>query len=211
MNKHNFKNYIFGFLSLFTLFVISEFAYILRNNTPQVSSRYLALSKYCHEHKYYSCEGFFLKNASEVEFKYFKHIYPDKMKEDTNFSFSPSILEKFSPDSSYFTEPKFAYLYYQLGINAYNGGDLMAAVSFWEHATYLSPELSYAYAESANLYQVLGDNQSAVKVLNRCLKFNYPKKHCQDFLDTNIKNNITTQPGFLNKSFSEFFASGYKP
>ena len=200
--KFSGSRYILLSLLLLVLFTVSEVIYNYRNNTPLLTSVYLRLSSFCLRNKNYSCGSFFLKKASDTRFRYYKSLYPDQIKENTDFTFDKGVLEKYGSEKPDFTERRLTLVYYQLGLNAFNQGDTSSAISVWQKATYLDPDLSYTYVELANLYQKTGDGEMARQTLERCIKFNYPRNHCSDFLNTNIVNGIYNDPGFMKEQIT---------
>lgn len=82
---------------------------------------------------------------------------------------------------------KWAKVYYQLGLIAYSNGDLNLIPHFWKASTHLAPEWSYFHVELANFYLSQGNKDGATEAINFCLRFFFPKEHCMQFLEQNIK------------------------
>jgi len=199
------RRYVLLALLMLVLFALSELVYSYNNSTPLLTSTYLRFSSFCLGNKNYSCGSFFLQKASDTRFRYYKNLYPDQIKENLDFTFDKGALEKYGPEKSDFTERRLTFIYYQLGLNAFNKGDMSSAISAWQKATYLDPDLSYTYLELANLYQKTGDGEMARQTLERCIKFNYPRNHCSDFLNTNIAKSVYEELGFLEKEIIKIF------
>jgi tetratricopeptide (TPR) repeat protein len=196
MKKMKILKYVLLGSMILAMFAISELLYIYNNKTLLISD-YLKISGFCLEHKHYSCESFFLKSASDVRFKYYKNLYSTNITQKNDFSINKQILEKYMVNKQNFIEQKMTLIYYYLGLSAYKNRDIDAALSIWEKMTYLDPDLSYVYVELANMYFRIGKFDLTKQTIERCTQFEYPKKHCQSFLETNIYNSLIEEPGFM--------------
>ena len=103
-----------------------------------------------------------------------------------------------SPDNRYWGKTL-----YLLGLLAYKNNELDLVIPYWQTASLIAPEWSYFHIELANYYISLEHNQRATGVINYCLKFNYAKRHCQEFMDNNLNTNTYEDIGFLEKTIEE--------
>ena len=78
-------------------------------------------------------------------------------------------------------------IYYNLGLILYSAGQQNSANSFFLTAIYLHPELSFLFVELANSYFNSGYSEKGVEILKYCLEFEFPIKHCNDYLENNVK------------------------
>jgi hypothetical protein len=194
VGKETFKKCVLYAFVTFLLFVLSEILFSYYGNSPQL---FLKLSGECLRSGQYSCASFFLNKAADARFLYYKKMYPDVFNIKIDYYVGENVLEKYKIDQVYFSDASLTLIYYFIGLDAYNLGDADLAATVWDKVTYLNPDLSYLYVELSNLYLKAGKGDLAKKTLERCSEFIFPKKHCQDFMNTNIANGMYIDPGFL--------------
>lgn len=198
------KYFLYLFLALF-LFVVSEAIFNYYNRTVLLISTYFKIASFCIENKNYDCGSFFLSKLASVKYQYYKELYPDLYKEPTDTSISASLLQRYGVDKNDLESSKLIYIYYKLGLTAYKNGDLDSAFSILQKTIYLAPDTSFIYVELSNMYIKSGNSDEARSVMDRCMKFVYPQKHCQEFLNTLLLNDKSIEPGFLESAIQPLF------
>lgn len=185
---------------VFLASLLSEVIYIYHNNSP---SLFINLSSFCLREKIYGFGSFFLQKASEVKGRSYIKNYPDIINEKTDFSLDKSVFEKYGVYIYDYSDKQILLVYYELGLSAYEDNDINLALSIWEKALYLNPDLSDIYIELANLYSVTGNSSQAKHIIEKCIRFHYPKDHCISFYESNIIKGINEKPGFMENSIIE--------
>lgn len=100
-----------------------------------------------------------------------------------------------------------ARIFYNLGLIAYRNNQTNLTIPLWQTAAYLEPELGHYHIELANFYFVSGSQEKARNELAFCLKFKYPAKQCQEYIDNSLSKNIPEDIGFLEKGLGEYYRS----
>lgn len=91
-----------------------------------------------------------------------------------------------------FVQPECAFsgyyskIFYRLGLYYYQKGEGEAGVNYWREAARISPQWSFFWLELANFYGEKGDFEEREGVLKNCLKFHFPKSHCEEYLDDQV-------------------------
>jgi tetratricopeptide (TPR) repeat protein len=147
-----------------------------------------------------------LENLADIKYESFVKLYPDLIGGNVDFSINEGILNKYDLIKTDFKEPNLVLIYYRIGLNSYRYGDPPSALSVWQKATYVNPDSGHIYVELANLYEKEGLHDKAIQTLERCVKFVYPRKQCQEFYDTDVSNGIYEEPGFLEKDMEKSLA-----
>lgn len=94
-------------------------------------------------------------------------------------------------------------IYYNLGIIAYNRNFHREANSLFRTSVFLDPDLSFLHIELANSYLNDGEYEKGVSALSYCLKFEPPRKHCQEYLDFNVNENSYEAVGIFKDTIYE--------
>ncbi len=116
-----------------------------------------------------------------------------KEKKEELYQFFAQNLEKVKVEKE---DKSLAKTLYQIGQDYLKEGKEEEALFWWEKAPAWAPWWSYFYIEVANLYIELGDLHKAEDVLNNCLNFYYPRKHCQEYLEKLSKGMDFEPPGY---------------
>lgn len=90
--------------------------------------------------------------------------------------------------------------FYKLGLIAHQNNEPDLVTSFWQSAINFSPQWSYYHIELANYFLFKGLTNDSAETLTFCLKFEYPRQHCQEFIKNNLERNTHEKVGFLEKT-----------
>ncbi len=69
-------------------------------------------------------------------------------------------------------------------------------IGWWKKAAETAPEWSYFHIELASLYLELGEKEKVESTLNNCMKSQYPKEHCQEYLNRLSHGKDFELPGY---------------
>lgn len=116
-----------------------------------------------------------------------------KEKKEELYQFFSQNLDKVKVEKE---DKSLAKTLYQIGQDYLKEGKKEETLFWWQKASAWAPWWSYFYIEVANLYIELGDLHKTEEVLNNCLNFDYPKEHCQEYLDRLSKGESFEPPGF---------------
>ena len=72
---------------------------------------------------------------------------------------------------------------YWMGFERYKEEDKNGAVFWWDKSIQVLPQWSYYHLELASLYQSMGQTAEAGKVLENCLRFEFPREHCLNYIE----------------------------
>lgn len=89
----------------------------------------------------------------------------------------------------------YAKVLYKLGFYYYQNGEDGKVAYYWEEASRIAPQWSFFWVELANFYAEKGGFEERERVLKNCLKFYFPKTHCEEYLT----NKIVDPVGFWQK------------
>ena len=96
-------------------------------------------------------------------------------------------------------------VYYDLAVMSYYNGQKELTPNLLKLSVDNFPDSSFSQVELANYYLFVGKVDSGREVLEGCVKRKYPQRHCQEYLDSNFKNNQPDYPGFLREYVGSFY------
>jgi tetratricopeptide (TPR) repeat protein len=207
------------FFALATLFIGSEIVYILNNNPSQILSYYATY----HLNR---TQAFVQKSNIQQALNHLDKAAGSKLKEVDkeypNLTLETSMIFPTLPDNPDLINDyldflrdfdfdelergntnEWANLYYFLGLMAYKHNQSKLVVPFWQTAINFSPEWSYLHVELANYYLTQGEKDRAQSVIESCLQFHFPKKHCKQFMEENVETNSSVPVGFWEKEIND--------
>ncbi len=85
---------------------------------------------------------------------------------------------------------------YFIGEEYLSQGRKAETIRWWKMATDAAPEWSYFYIEVAGLYLELEEPIKAKAILEKCLGFYHPQKHCQEYLNRLSRGEEFESPGY---------------
>jgi len=198
---------IFIITGFIILLAISEFNY-LSNHPYRQLTRYLRFAHQTAKLKNNYLTFYFLNTATHLRLNELKSQYPDLVFQPPSVNpFANSTKQQknnytnilSSLDISLYIDKYYSSLsksFYQFGLLNI-GSDEQSLEQFWKLSILLSPEWSYPHVELANYYLSNHQIELAKQTIDFCNKFFSPKKHCQEFLTTNISQNQPETIGFL--------------
>lgn len=98
-------------------------------------------------------------------------------------------------------------VYYDLALMSYTNNQTSLTPIFLERSINLDPDFSFWRVELANYYLSIGQIDASKKVLEDCITKEFPRKHCQDYIDINIKYDEPNSVGYLNELVNKFYES----
>jgi len=207
-------------LAFLLLLTLSEAIYIFNNKPEYFVLYYLKRAKASAENSEAQEAMNFLLKAAKINIRYNAKHYSQLIPSNYDLNFG---LPKSNPrlNQAYLDyiqnlnlgsltrsgEKDLAKIFYTLGLLAYKNNQAGLVSPLWQTAVYLSPELSHLHVELANFYLNLGDRQKAEILLSYCLKFEYPIKHCQEYLDYILSPGEPNEIGFLEGEFNRYYDS----
>ncbi|OGM20037.1 hypothetical protein A2955_00700 [Candidatus Woesebacteria bacterium RIFCSPLOWO2_01_FULL_37_19] len=96
-------------------------------------------------------------------------------------------------------------VFYRLGLVASSSSDASLALELWQTASYIDPELSHIYVETANLFLIQGNSEKSYEVINTCMKLMSPKKHCEDYKANLLDKGVIEKVGFLDRELNKLY------
>lgn len=185
-----------------SLILLSELIYIYNNSPKTLANIYLYLAE--KEIRDDDLDNAIknLDRAASYHIKENRNYYKDKIPDltvknevsDLNNQTKEKItyllkdrLQKSRGDKSILITSN---IYYNLGLIVYSDGYHDAANNFFQTSIFLHPELSFLFVELANSYFNNDNYDKGVETLKYCLKFNFPKVHCNEYLENNVKSNL---------------------
>jgi len=100
---------------------------------------------------------------------------------------------------------KLAQASYTLGLLAYKYNQPEVVIPLFRTAIYIDPELSHFHVELANFYFKKGDEEQTKKALDYCQKFSFPRIHCQQYIDNNLRHKVPENVGFLEEAVERHY------
>jgi len=111
--------------------------------------------------------------------------------------------------SSYLKESSQKYdlprIYYDLALASYTNNEKSLTPELLGLSIDIDPDFSFWRVELANYYLSIGQPKVGRKVLDDCMTKEYPKKHCEDYLNNSFNNNQINNVGFLEDSVKKFY------
>jgi|SRR3989344_4633547 len=105
----------------------------------------------------------------------------------------PKALEKNSASL-------FSNIYYDLGLMVYKINYHKEASGLLATSVNLDPELGNLYLELADLYFNDEEIGKGKGILKRCQQYKWPKKQCQEYLETNVRDNSFFPVGYFKQT-----------
>ena len=188
----------YSLLFLFIIVIgISEFLYAYINNTPELISFYLRLSKH---------NPYFLEKAVDSQLRKNKEIYPEFKYDFNDSKFSSDVIEMYKKDEFKYIDRELPFLVYNLALSADRLGEHELSIDLLRRSILLDPDLSFTYVELANLFYINGRQDDAISTINKCTVRFYPKKHCTDYLENILSKETFMKPGFLYETISSYYS-----
>ncbi len=94
---------------------------------------------------------------------------------------------------------------YQIGLDYLKEGSEEKALFWWQKAPAWAPWWSYFYIEAASLEMKIGDKEAAKVVLDKCLTYDFPRVHCQEYENRLVKGKNFEAPGFWQANIEKMF------
>lgn len=210
------------FTAVITVFLLSELLYMIRNNSPQLNYLLLNRARYYAEisdsKKSFKYLDLIVRlNSSHNSSIYKKNQIALNYKLDLNslLNTNSQFLEKYriflidqkSNDIPGNKDMKISKIFYETGLFAYSNGQQNLTPVFFRAAISIEPELSFYHVELANYFLLQNDIQSAKEAINFCLRFKYPQRHCQDYLNSSLRNETLEDVGFLREALGKYYGS----
>jgi len=201
-------------LILFVLLFGSETLYIIKNGSPSLTRYLVDKSQKSARKENAQTTLSALSVAAKINifpqaFEY-RGLIPIKYNPRVNLPEGNSQLKEAwliyikNLDLNLSSESALARIFYTLGLLAYRNSESDLVIPLWQTAVYLEPELSHYHVELANFYLASADQEKAKYALEFCLKFKFPVKHCQEYIDNSLSKNIPEEVGFLEKGLEEY-------
>lgn len=199
------------------LILLSEGLYILKNGSPAITRYFIEKAQTSARQSNIQASLNNLQIAARINIYYQAKLYPKLIPNRYSLKINvpeenPGLIQSWGkylqnliPNSQ--SNPPLAKIFYTLGLLAYRNNQSDLVIPFWQTAVYLEPELSHYHVELANFWLVSGDQKKAKNGLDFCLKFKYPVKHCQEYVDSNLSKNSPEEVGFLEKGLEEYYKS----
>lgn len=210
MKKKTYVKVLLILAAFVGLMFISEGIYVLRNNNEVKMRLYLNLSLLSARASKMKFALTFLEKAADIKRSQLDKDYPQIETNSklivTSFTENGELLESYQQafknlDTAKLTSSNDSWgkLFYNLGLLAYKYNEPQLVDSLWQSAVNIAPEWSYFHIELANFYLSTDQKLKATESLGYCLKFNFPKNHCQIYLEENFYSNSPEKVGFLEK------------
>ena len=207
-----FSKIILVAVSFLFLLILSELAHQSGNKDSQIFLL-LNLSKISANTSEYNLSLNFLRKASKIKIGLVDKKYPDidfskeiTVPETKNRQFIDNYLSNIKTlDVLELTQDnpaKWGKIFYALGLDAYHSGDYQLVAPFFQYATSLAPEWSYFQVELANYYFSINESPKAEDQLNFCLRFEYPKEHCNQYIQENLETQTSLPVGHWQKEIN---------
>lgn len=213
-NKVGRNLFLFG-LSFIALLFLSELFYTIKNKPSSLVPYNLALARIYSKMSNNQKSIMYLSKASSTKIKEVVNKYP-------GLTFKTSVAIPSLPDNQDLAQAynnllqnlnynelektypsKWAKPFYDLGLIAYKNNEPGLTIPFWERAVNLAPEWSYFHIELANFYLTQGKTDKARELIEFCLQFKFPEKHCREFLELNIKYETAMFVGYFEKQIND--------
>ena len=204
--------------SILGLFVISELLYIYNNSDLRMRS-YINLAKFTSQIGGTQISLNFLTEAANLLINDNKKKYGEQIPENFASEFSLNDNKNLKNDFNlyirnlYYLYPtsrdtyNFSRIFYDLALIAFKNDADDLTLNLLQYAYYISPNTSFWAVELANYYYFERLSTDALEILEKCIKLQAPKKHCQDYW-THIKSqSVANTPGFLLKETEEYYES----
>jgi len=209
---------IFFTLTIIFVVFLSELIYFSKTKpsyfSQQATLYYLKKSQYFSQKNNLSKALKYFEKATQVKINNQKKLYPNLIpKYIVNISLPNNSAELNQVYLNYLNSldikqlyknysPNLAKEFFNLGlINYQHNQSSNTILQLWQTAIYLAPQWSNFHTELANYYFYLNQNNNAKEKLEYCLKFEYPKKYCQNFIKNNLNKNIKEKMGFTKANF----------
>jgi len=96
-------------------------------------------------------------------------------------------------------------LLYYFALSAYNDNMPNMFSDLLNISIMIDPDFSFWRVELANYYILIGNMSLAKNTLEDCIKFDAPRKHCQDYMNNNYLNKEPQAVGFLKESVKAIY------
>lgn len=210
MKKKSTKQAVLIIFAFFGLILISEGIYVLKNNNEVKIHLYLNISRLASRTSMMKSSLVYLEKAAEIRRTQLQEEYPQiGVSSDTilsSLSENEQLFESYKQtltsldiENLIISNYSWGKLYYNLGLLAYKNDEQQLVAPLLQSAVNTSPEWSYFYIELANFYLQAELSEKAKETLNYCLTFQFPKDHCQEFIDENLEKSKYEEVGFLEQ------------
>jgi len=221
VNKKGSKRFKFLFIIALgvEVFLLSEFLYLINQRAHIYALYHVALAQKLADNL--GPQGSFnlLAKAARINIRKVAKTYREFMPSD----YSPEIdisssSEEFKTAFNLYlegldlkklgdsSEGDMARIFYNLGLLANKNGDFDLVPMFFQTSVYLNPELSHFHLELANFYLKNGDEKKTKSALEFCSKFDFPRNHCQQYIDNNLYWKVPEQVGFLKGAIEKHYS-----
>jgi hypothetical protein len=97
-----------------------------------------------------------------------------------------------------------AKIFYDLGLIAYETGQMNATEYFLKYAIFLDPFFSYYHVELANYYFIQGNVKRTEEILEMCNRFGVTSENCNIYKNNNFLKNYPEKVGFSKNNLELF-------
>ncbi len=179
-------------IAIFAILVLSELVYIF-NNPGTFEIYMLNIVRQVSAAGYYNF-GFYILTEG-------KYKLPDN---DNYKAGAKKILENLPPAYT------MSRTLYDLSLLAWDNNLSELTDNLLSLAVKHDPNLSFWAVELSNYFLANGDVDSATMVLDKCMILPDPRKHCNEFLENNVKSNTAEPVGFLKDEINAYYEAGYR-
>ncbi len=202
---------------IWVLFIASEILYETQNDTGRIdktlhflilnSCQNKNLSKICH---------LFIDFEANRYMKRYRVSYSNLIPNDEGLNYiltkndlikkdvDKIISEKINNSPQELKSPFFSSIYYHIGIDMYKNGFKVQSIPFLKKSIYTHSEISFMYVELADVYFDLGKTNDGVNVLEFCQQFQYPAKHCREYLEDYNQSGNKYEIGFYEDVIDDY-------
>ncbi len=202
---------LFVILTIFLILLsTSELIYSYKNR-PEIFARIplLAASFYLRANnlnktlEYISAASKYHIKQNNINYKKeIPYVFPENLTK-VEFQTQEEILNMLSQKLPYALKTNYgssiSNMYYHIALILYNKGYKSEANSFFQSAMYLNPTLSFLHIELADFYFNNQEVEKGMEILNYCLTFDPPRKHCEEYISNNVQTNSFLSVGQLSE------------
>jgi len=198
----------------FFVFISGEVLFISRDDSRSSLNFYKTLAHYSTQLSNPNTALFFINQMFSITSNhYYSNRYPSLTSPKANVNLyeiksNTQIKNRFNiylkkVDLDYLVTDdasRFAKIYYELGLIAYQNQSLQLAEDLFTLASYSAPEWSFFYFELANFYSELEDTSQSFRVISRCRSFEFARQYCTGFETEYLDKNQSQPVGFYNQT-----------
>ncbi|HLE49175.1 MAG TPA: hypothetical protein VI819_04075 [Patescibacteria group bacterium] len=207
---------VFLFVTFGLLVAISELIFMYKNRSGDLAVIYLYLAEKQIEKGKVESSLSYLNSAAYLHIRQNESIYPEfiqttpidnnlkNLKSETADKVNGLLKEKVMDVLKNNNKSKLSNVYYKIGLLIYEKNYHNEAIPFFSTAILLDPTLSFLHVELANVYFNDKDFEKGLQALEFCQKFEPAKKHCFNYVETNVRTNSFDAVGSLSEITDEY-------